>query len=126
MVMSLNAWIIHLSTVEARSLPGVDTLLVNSGDAIRDAARRRVTGFKHLPAYPRAITKDLYHLPGTSRMQVGPDKELRQGALGNIVEFGTIHNAPIPHLNPALDAEAPKFEAALALMGERLLAGPDG
>jgi hypothetical protein len=29
-----------------------------------------------------------------------------QGSLGNIIEFGTSKNAPIPHLGPALDANA--------------------
>lgn len=88
----------------------------------RDAARR-ASGLKHAPAYPSSISYDIFHTPGTIRSEIGPDKDRRQGALGNILEFGTRKNAPIPHLAPALDAETPRYVEALEQLGPKLLEG---
>jgi hypothetical protein len=90
---------------------------------IRDDARRRVSGLRHAPQYPRSITVDTYvSLSGPSAV-IGPDKAKPQGALGNILEYGTTKNAPIPHLAPAAEAEAPRFEAALETLAVKAL-GP--
>lgn len=90
---------------------------------IKADAARRVSGLKHAPQYPRSITYDTYvSLTGPSAV-IGPDKARPQGALGNILEYGTTKNAPIPHLAPAADAEAPRFEAALEALAVKAL-GP--
>jgi hypothetical protein len=68
------------------------------------------------------VSYDVFHtFAGNSHAEVGPDKAKRQGALGNIIEFGTPKNAPIPGGLPALETEAPRFEKALGELGERLL-----
>ena len=90
---------------------------------IKTDAARRVSGLKHAPQYPRSITFDAYiSLTGPSAV-IGPDKAKPQGALGNILEYGTSKNAPIPHLAPAAEAEAPRFEAALEALAIKAL-GP--
>lgn len=85
---------------------------------IKKDARRIIGNPPHLPAYAASITYDIATHPGlraaSVEAEIGPDKERAQGALGNILEYGTSHNAPIPHLQPALDAEAPHFERVLA------------
>lgn len=88
---------------------------------IREDARHRVTGHRHLPLYPLAITADTYvSLTGPSA-EIGPDKTKPQGPLGNIVEYGSVKNPPIPHMLPAGEAEQPRFEAAMeALMVKAL------
>lgn len=98
----------------------MDSVVRGAGNIQRDA-RRRVSGHKHLPLYPLAITFDAYvSLTGPSA-EIGPDKTKPQGPLGNIIEFGGLHNAPIPHMLPAGEAEAPRFEAAMeALMVKAL------
>lgn len=90
---------------------------------IKNDARRRVDGYAHLPQYPRSITYDVTRTGGVVTGEVGPDKNKRQGPLGNLIEYGSINNAPIPHLAPALDAEEPRFVRALEDMAERLLEG---
>jgi hypothetical protein len=81
---------------------------------IKADARRRVTGIKHAPAYPLAIDFDPVHVnPIGASTTIGPDKDKRQGALGNILEFGTVKNAPIPHMAPAAEAEEPRFVKAM-------------
>lgn len=90
---------------------------------IKKDAARRVTGLAHAPRYPRSITYDTYvSLTGPAAV-IGPDKAKPQGALGNILEFGTTKNAPIPHLAPAAEAEQPRFEKAVEALAIKAL-GP--
>lgn len=75
--------------------------------------RKRWTGFPHAPALPYAIGFDLRFHGVESEAEIGPDKDRPQGALGNLLEYGSVKNAPIPGGAPALEAERPKFEKAL-------------
>lgn len=110
-----------LGKVEADSLPQARKVVSRGSVQIKKGAQRRIQGHPHAPAYPRSIGYDEYSTPGWLRSQIGPDKLKRQGALGNILEFGTVNNAPIPHLGPAADEEAPKFDRAVADLGVSLL-----
>jgi hypothetical protein len=56
-----------------------------------------------------------------SRGEIGYDKDRPGGALGNLLEYGSLHNPPHRDLGRALDAETPRFEEALALFIEKLL-----
>ena len=60
---------------------------------------------------------------GVVSADIGPDKSKPQGALGNILEYGTVNNAPFAHLGPALDREAPGFTKAIS---RRRRPGPVG
>lgn len=83
----------------------------------------------YLPHYPRAIGYDVTAHAADIIGEVGPDANKKQGGLGRIIEYGTVNNAPIPHLSPSLDAELPRFEQYAAELGEKLLngqPGPDG
>lgn len=122
-VTGLDEWIVQLTKAQSGALPAVERVLSKGALNIKQDAIRRISGHAHSPAYPRAIGYDIYHLPGSARARIGPDKQARQGALGNILEFGTANNAPIPHLAPALDAEGPRFENALADVAAQLLGG---
>jgi hypothetical protein len=96
---------------------------------IKKAAQRTIRAASHrgyLPHYPRSITYDVTSAGGNIRGEVGPERGRLQGGLGAILEYGTINNAPIPHLNPALDAEAPVFARYVAELGESLLGGGTG
>lgn len=89
---------------------------------IKNEARDLISGRAHLPHYPHAITYDLERGEGSVTGIIGPDKDLSQGPLGNILEDGSINNPPIPHLAPALDNEEPRFVTAAEDLGEQLLA----
>ena len=71
---------------------------------VKADARQRISGRKYLPRYPYSITYDTKITADGVEGEIGPNKALPQGPLGNIVEYGTSKNAPIPHLGPALDA----------------------
>jgi hypothetical protein len=88
---------------------------------IKQDAQRRVTGLKHAPAYPRSISYDSHVTPAGGWAEIGPDKNKRQGALGNLLEFGSTHNAPRPHMRPAAEAEEPRFAKAMEDMAVKVL-----
>jgi hypothetical protein len=50
---------------------------------------------------------------------IGPDKGAPQGALGNLLEYGSVKNPPHRDGGRAADAEEPRFEAQMALLAER-------
>lgn len=88
---------------------------------IKKDARRFASGIAHAPSYPYSIGYDTKVSGTTASAEIGPDKDKRQGALGNILEYGTVKNAPFAHLGPALDIESPKFVAAVEKLGVDLL-----
>lgn len=88
---------------------------------IKNDWREAWQGMAHAPALPDAIGYDLHAGPGGVEAVVGPDKDKPQGALGNIIEFGTSTNAPRPGGQHALDREEPRFLAALDALVGRLL-----
>lgn len=112
-----------LDRAQSRSVPEVEKVVSKGSLNIKQDAARRASGIAHAPTYPASIGYDLFHGLTTVRSEIGPDKAKRQGALGNILEFGTRNNAPIPHLGPALDTEAPRYVKALEDLGRDLLEG---
>jgi hypothetical protein len=80
---------------------------------IKNDARRRITGLRHAPRYPYSIDYDLYVTGRGAVADVGPNKAKRQGALGNLLEYGSTNNPPHPHMRPAAEAEMPGFEKAM-------------
>ncbi len=90
---------------------------------IKNDWRRRWSGIGHAPAVPYSITYDIKALGSRLEAEIGPDKSRRQGALGNILEFGTVNNAPRPGGLPALQAEEPKFVQNISELPEKVLGG---
>jgi len=85
---------------------------------IKNDWRGRSSGLAHAPAYPASIGYDPYEEAGFIGAEIGPDKNKRQGPLGNILEFGTSKNAPRLDGQQALAAEEPRFIAALEAVVE--------
>lgn len=83
--------------------------------------QERWSGLKHAPALASAVTYDTKVAAAGASAEIGPDKGRRQGALGNLLEFGSVHNGPRPGGLPALEAEAPRFEKALGDLAEKAL-----
>lgn len=70
-----------------------------------------------------SISYDRKMSVGSIAYEVGPDKGRTQGALGNILYFGTSKNAPVLDVESGLSKEAPEFERRIADMAARLLDG---
>jgi hypothetical protein len=122
-VTGLRELIADLDRAHSKALGETEQVVAKGALNIKTDWARRWSGLKHAPALPKAVSYDLYHLPGSIRAEVGPDKGKRQGALGNLIEFGSANNAPIPGGLPALESEAPRMEKALADLVEKLLGG---
>jgi hypothetical protein len=78
------------------------------------------TAGRHARHYPRTISYDVWRIPGGAMAEIGPDKAKKQGALGNILEFGTSRQAGHNDGGRALEAEEPRFAAQLEALMERL------
>lgn len=77
---------------------------------VKSEWRRRWRGIAHAPRLPLSISYDITEAADEIRAEIGPvDGPALQGFLGAIIEFGGIHNAPIPGGLPALQAEEPRF-----------------
>lgn len=102
----LLVWLKKAPTQVRRNVGKARTV---SARKIKDQAKKGAGGIGHAPYYPNSITYDLHDNGDEISAEIGPDKSLTQGALGNILEFGTSKNAPIPHLGPALYANEADF-----------------
>jgi hypothetical protein len=86
-------------------------------------ANARSSAPKHAPSYPRSISFDVNSYgPDIVMAIIGPDKGGPQGALGNLLEYGSVKNPPHRDGGRALDIEEPRFDAQMALIAERGLA----
>lgn len=120
----VDRWAVKLTEAASRS-PREAAAVVGKGALnIKNGARRRSGGLAHAPAYPYSIGYDQWMSFGGPVAEIGPDKGKRQGPLGNILEYGTEKNAPIPHIAPSADEELPRFERACENLGESLLEKP--
>ncbi len=71
--------------------------------------------------FPQSITYETRELAAAAEGIIGPDKDRVQGALGNILYFGTSNNPPVLNLTGPLEAEEPHYIAALAAAAEKAL-----
>lgn len=85
-----------------------------SSDNVKRAAQQSSAGLSHAPLYPLSITYETAVKAGGIEGLIGPDKDRPQGALGNLIEFGSAKNPPHADLAKALDHEGPGFEKAMA------------
>jgi hypothetical protein len=109
----LRLLVADLGKAEAAAIAEARKVVEKGAVNIKKDWQRRWSGLAHAPALPAAITYDAGYGFGKIEAEIGPDKGRRQGALGNLIEFGSVNNAPIPGGVPALQAEAPRFEKAL-------------
>lgn len=110
-----------LTNVPARMLPEARAVVAKGAVNIKKDWAGRWSGLAHAPSVGRAVTYDLVNLLTAVEAEIGPDKERRQGALGNLIEFGSVNNGPIPGGLPALQAEEPRFLAAIEQLAADVL-----
>jgi hypothetical protein len=120
-VVGLDKLIIEFDLAAAQTIPGVEAVVGMGCNHIKTDWRDAWKGFKHLGFLPYTIGYDVFTLPGVIRGEVGPDLNKKQGPLGGVAEFGTPTSAPHPGGAPALDREAPRFEAAMVALTVKLL-----
>lgn len=72
----------------------------------------------HARAFAGSISYDRRYRVGTMAYEIGPDKDRRQGALGNLLYFGSKNNAPTLDIEAGLIAEEPKLMSEMGKMLE--------
>lgn len=112
---------LDIGVVRRRMMPEAKRVTERGAFNIKKDWRDRWSGHPHIPHLAKAVTYDVTSKRDEVEAEIGPDKERRQGPLGNIIEHGTVHNAPIPGGAPALAAEEPRYMKALADLGEKVL-----
>ncbi|MFF2954332.1 hypothetical protein ACFVVU_23680 [Kitasatospora sp. NPDC057965] len=86
------------------------------------ASNARATAGRYAPHYPRSISYDPPVVgPGGAFVVIGPDKGAPQGALGNILEYGTSRQGGHNDGGRALRTEEPRFFAAVEQLARDLL-----
>jgi hypothetical protein len=108
----------NLAEAETQMIAVVTRGALNIKNGWRDNAA--ASSGRHASAYPFSISYDVQRIPGGAQAEIGPDKGRRQGALGNLLEYGSSKNPPHNDGGRALLAEAPGFEAQVVLLSERL------
>jgi len=111
---------VELDVAAVAVLPAVREVIQKGALNIKKDAQARVSGLRHVPGAPRAITYDTTLSAGGVEAEIGYDKG-GVGSLGNLLEYGSIKNGPIPALGPALAAEAPVVEKFIAEVVEKSL-----
>ncbi|WBB73236.1 hypothetical protein O7602_26710 [Micromonospora sp. WMMD1128] len=89
----------------------------------KDAQARAKQIGQHVHRYPYMITYETRRHVNNITAEIGPEVGKGQGSLGDILENGSPTSAPHPHMLPAGQAEAPRFERALEDLAVRLLEG---
>ncbi len=113
-VSELNQLAVHFEGASSRVDVGAYDVIKKGANNIKTMSRELISGLAHAPHYPRSITYDVNFTRHGAEAEIGPDKSRPQGALGNLLEYGSANNAPLSHLGPALDREGPNVVEHLA------------
>jgi hypothetical protein len=86
---------------------------------VKNDLRAEAEGGQSYRHFPRSIS---YDMVGEFAAEIGPDKDRIQGALGNLLYFGSSKNAPVlPPIEGALDRETPRMMDAIGDVAEDIL-----
>lgn len=83
-------------------------------------ANATATAGQHARLYPASISYDMKPHPTGAQAEIGPDKTRPQGALGNLLEFGSVKNPPHNDGGRALAAEQFAFMTHVAAIGAQM------
>jgi hypothetical protein len=111
----------ELKAVQRKAPTEGQRVLKRGAQNIKNGAVQRLRGKGFLPHIHRAVNYDVTWRGHRGSAEIGFDKTKRQGPLGNVVEYGTVNNAPQPVLAPELELEEPRLEAEVERMGREML-----
>jgi hypothetical protein len=117
----LDRLVADFGDVPKTVLPAVAGVVMKGAGNVTRTAKQLASGIAHAPHYPDSIGFDVNYKATSTEAVIGPDKNRRQGALGNLLEYGSANNPPLSHLGPALDSEGPAFEHHLGDVAEQAL-----
>jgi hypothetical protein len=113
----LDALAIDLGKVAKDSGPAIREAVEGAAYEIKDAWREKAAGNPYAPAFASSITYDVNAYFGiinsVVEAEIGPSKNRRQGALGNLIEFGSRNNGARGYGAASLAEQADKLEQGL-------------
>jgi hypothetical protein len=107
-----------LEQIPAEKRPQFSKVVEKGALNIKNGLRDDARGHPTYRMFPLSIT---YDMTGELEAEIGPDKGRVQGALGNILYFGTSKNAPQLDLEGPLRRETQRFEDHIADIAEDIL-----
>ena len=120
----LDRWVAKLDSALSQAPKEVTQVVARGALNVKKDAQARAKRIgSHVRRYPASIGYDLWQGLRGPVAEIGPEVGRGQGALGDILENGSLTSAPHPHMLPAGRAEAPRFEKALEDLAVRLLEG---
>lgn len=100
-------------TDAADALPNIKKAVSVTAFKVKESWRDRLKGSDTLPALPYAINYDVKVAGDSVEAEIGFDKSKKQGALGNISEFGSINNPPRGFGLASLEENQGDFETGI-------------
>lgn len=120
----VDRWVAKLDRVLSEAPKEVTQVVARGALNIKKDAQARARRIgRHARRYPYSIGYDLRQGLRGPVAEIGPEVGRGQGSLGSILENGSPTSPPHPHMLPAGQAEAPRFERALEDLAVRLLEG---
>lgn len=106
-----------------RAVPLVDRVVKRAAQNVKNAMVSEAESSGHYKHFSRSISYDRSARVGVIGYEVGPRKSGPQGALGNLLYFGSVNNGPVLDIEVGLRDEAPRLVDNLAQLAERLASG---
>lgn len=104
-------------------VPEIDKVVEKGALNIKNTMVDDAASTGHYKHFSRSISYDRAYSVGSVAYEVGPDKGRTQGALGNILYFGTGHNGPVLDIEVGMRAEAAPLEKNIADVAEKAAGG---
>lgn len=113
-----------LGRIAGHAVKDVDEVLKKGAQNVKEEMRADVRSSRHFSSKKKAgleqsITYDSRYSLGTPRYEIGPDKNIGGGALGNIYYFGTSRGGGTGDIEKPLRSEEPRLTSALEALAER-------
>jgi hypothetical protein len=108
----LDKLVVDLGEIPEQKLPQVKKVVSKGALNIKNGMRTDAANGHSYRHFARSIDYDIDD--GGLGAEIGPNKDQIQGALGNILYFGTSKNAPVLDINGPLHTEEPRFADAIA------------
>lgn len=117
----LRRWEAALRKAGRAAKTGAKGVVSKGSLNIKNQAQRIAPGATYARLYRKSIAYDITVTAEYVEGEIGPTPGRPQWGLGNLLEYGSVNNQPHPHLEPSLDAEESRFEAAAEDLAEDLI-----
>ena len=127
-VVGMDSWRRDLQTLPERAEKAIKPVMSRAGVQIKLDWKRRWTAAGspapgHIPHLIRALGYDLSQKGTLFAVTIGVASGHKQSRLASFIEYGTLTSPPHPAGEQSLEAEVPKFLAAMEKVAQDLLEG---